>query len=107
MGVLYLLGIIALAGAGPCVHATPLQASFSSCLSSYNAVGDSNQMKVNGVYANYVKGSEAVQQGLAGDGNDVLRVDLFGVAGSEVIGYDNNTNKLGESKDGHAFGQCS
>jgi hypothetical protein len=92
-----LLGILALvASAGRFANATPLHASFSSCLSSYNAAPASQQMKVDGVYANYVKGPEAIQQGLVGGGNDVLRVDLVGVAASEVAGYNNDTNKLGE-----------
>lgn len=92
-----LLGILAIVTrAGSFVHATPLQATFSSCIDNYDAVAESERMQVDGVYANYVKGSEAVRQGLVGDGNDVLRVDLVGRAGSEVKGYDNATNKLGK-----------
>lgn len=78
------------------VGATPLSASFSSCLGSYNAASDDARMTVTDVFANLVSGVEASRQGLIGEGHDVLRVDLVGSVGSTVIGYDNTTNKLGK-----------
>jgi hypothetical protein len=80
------------------VNATPLQASFSSCLGSYNAANDAQRMVVDSVLANFVDGRQATEQGLIGGGHDVLRVDLVGTVGSEVQGYDNTTNKLGTSR---------
>ncbi|WWC89514.1 uncharacterized protein L201_004438 [Kwoniella dendrophila CBS 6074] len=75
--------------------ATPLQPSFSSCLSSYSPVAaGQNRMNITNVYAEIVSAVEAKQLGLAGDGHKVLRMDLIGVVGSEVSGYDNDTNKL-------------
>lgn len=53
-------------------------------------------MNVTNIYANVVPGSEAARLKLVGNGHNVLRVDLIGVTGQEVLGYDNNTNKLGE-----------
>ncbi|OCF74818.1 membrane protein [Kwoniella mangroviensis CBS 8886] len=75
--------------------ATPLQAKFSSCLSSYSPIAaGQNQMNVSDVYAQIVPADEARELGLTGDGHKVLRVDLTGVVGAEVSGYDNDTNKL-------------
>ena len=54
-------------------------------------------MVVSDVFANLVSGQEAQREGLIGDGHDVLRVDLVGTVGSDIAGYDNGTNKLGES----------
>ncbi|OCF36726.1 membrane protein [Kwoniella heveanensis CBS 569] len=75
--------------------ATPLQPTFSSCLSSFSPVAQSqNQLNVSNVYASIVSAKEATEQGLVGNGHKVLRVDLVGTVGAEVIGYDNTTNKL-------------
>nr|XP_019046138.1 membrane protein [Kwoniella bestiolae CBS 10118]OCF25068.1 membrane protein [Kwoniella bestiolae CBS 10118] len=75
--------------------ATPLQAKFSSCLSSYSPVAASqNRMNVTEVFAQIVPADQARELGLTGDGHRVLRVDLVGVVGAEVSGYDNDTNKL-------------
>ncbi|WVQ99284.1 hypothetical protein IAU59_006416 [Kwoniella sp. CBS 9459] len=75
--------------------ATPLQPTFSSCLSSFSPVAQAqNQLDVTNVYASIVSAKEAAEQGLAGSGHKVLRVDLVGTVGAEVIGYDNTTNKL-------------
>ncbi|WVF71606.1 hypothetical protein IAT40_006414 [Kwoniella sp. CBS 6097] len=75
--------------------ATPLQPTFSSCLSSYSPVAQTqNQLDVTNVYASIVSGKDATAQGLAGNGHKVLRVDLVGTVGAEVVGYDNTTNKL-------------
>jgi hypothetical protein len=78
--------------------ATPLQASFTSCLDSYlpNAPFE-NQLRVENVFANLVDGRRAAGLGLIGDGSDVLRVDVLGVTASVVNGYDNATDKLGMS----------
>ncbi|WWC61710.1 uncharacterized protein I303_104295 [Kwoniella dejecticola CBS 10117] len=78
-----------------CALATPLQAQFSSCLSQYSPIAAAqNRMNVTNAYAEIIPRAEANQLGLATDGHRVLRVDLVGVVGSEVSGYDNVTNKL-------------
>lgn len=80
-----------------CALATPLQPTFSSCLSSYPPVAPaSSQLDITNIYANLVPGTQASQLGLVGGGHDVLRVDLIGTTGAEVLGYDNGTNKLGQ-----------
>lgn len=77
--------------------ATPFQPIFTSCLSSYPPVAPgTNQLNITTILANLVPGAEASRLGLIGGGANVLRVDLIGVTGSEVEGYDNTTNKLGE-----------
>lgn len=76
--------------------AAPLQATFSSCESNYNAAAGINRLNVSSVYADLVPGYRAAQLGLAGEGSDVLRVDVFGTVGSTVVGFDESTNKLGE-----------
>lgn len=77
--------------------ATPLQATFTNCESYYNAAAGINRLNVSAVYANLVPGSRAAQLNLAGDGSDVLRVDLVGSLGAEMLGFDETTNKLGRS----------
>lgn len=79
------------------VKGTPLSATYSSCLSGWNAAPINEQMVFDGVYALIVPGSEAARQGLIGDGHDVLRVDLMGTVGTQIDGYNNATNKLGMS----------
>jgi hypothetical protein len=79
------------------VRATPYAAAYSSCISNFNAAAPGDRMNLSAVYANLVDGGQAKQLGLIGDGTDVLRVDLIGTAGSEIVGYANDTNKLGAS----------
>jgi hypothetical protein len=79
------------------VSAAPLQPTFTPCHSYYNPAAGINRLNVSNVYANLVSGSRAVQLGLPGDGSDVLRVDLVGVLGSPMLGFDESTNKLGMS----------
>ncbi|WVQ82236.1 hypothetical protein IAT38_004364 [Cryptococcus sp. DSM 104549] len=75
--------------------ASPLQPKFTSCLSSFSPVAaGSNLLNVTDVYAEIIPGAKAAQLGLLGDGHDVLRLDLIGVTGAELAGYDNDTNKL-------------
>lgn len=93
--MLYFLAAIAVLFAAV-AQAAPLQPTFSSCESNYNAAAGIEQLNVTGVYANLVPGYRAAELGLAGEGSDVLRVDLVGVVGSQVIGFDESTNKLGE-----------
>ncbi|KAK8864265.1 hypothetical protein IAR55_001511 [Kwoniella newhampshirensis] len=78
-----------------CILATPLEPTFSSCLSSFSPVAaGASLLNITNVYAAIVSGEEARQQGLTGDAHAVLRVDLVGVTGAELVGYDNTTNKL-------------
>ncbi|WVR07175.1 hypothetical protein IAU60_004216 [Kwoniella sp. DSM 27419] len=87
-----LLSFLLLAGL---VQATPLQPTFSSCLSSYSPVALSgNRLDVTDVYAAIVSAEESAEQGLQGSGHPALRLDLIGTVGAEVVGYDNTTNKL-------------
>lgn len=102
-----LLAGIALSYLASVVQATPYQATFTSCLSSYNAAGTDDQMVVSAVYANLVGGREAVEQGLIGGGNDVLRVDVIGETGNDVQGYNNATNKLGTSEKSVLSSTCN
>ena len=77
--------------------ATPLRPTFSSCLDSYSPQApESARLVVSDVLANIVPADEAREEGLQGDGVQVLRINLMGDAGSELVGYDNATNKLGE-----------
>ena len=78
------------------ILATPFQPTFSSCLSSYPAIPGASQINVTNVYANLVSADEASKLGLSGDGHNVLRMNLIGVTGQEIVGYDNSTNKLGK-----------
>lgn len=80
----------------PGISATPLQPSFSPCESYYNPAPGINRFNVSNVYATIVPGRRATQLGLPGDGVDVLRVDLIGNVGAELLGYDETTNKLGK-----------
>lgn len=76
--------------------ASPLQASFSSCESYYNLA--SAQLDVSDVYAAIVPKARAAELGLAGGGSqDVLRLNVFGSATDTIVGYSNDTNKLGAS----------
>ncbi|WVQ77186.1 hypothetical protein IAR50_006869 [Cryptococcus sp. DSM 104548] len=75
--------------------ATPLQPSFSSCLLETSPIAAAeNLLDVSDVYASLVPGTAAKELGLVGNGRDVLRLDLVGVTGSVLNGYDNTTNKL-------------
>ena len=81
------------------VIATPLEPTFSSCLSSYSPVAPvASQLNVTAIYANLVAGIDASRLGLTGGGHNVLRVDLIGTTGEEVLGYNGTTNKLGKPK---------
>ncbi|WRT66219.1 uncharacterized protein IL334_003172 [Kwoniella shivajii] len=74
---------------------TPLKPTFTSCLSSYSPIAaGQDRLNVTDIYAEILPGDEAKRLGLTGDGHRVLRIDLVGVVGSEVTGYDNVTNKL-------------
>lgn len=88
-----LIGLMSLQALG-----TPLQPTLSSCIGSYDAANVESRLNVTSAYANIVNGDEASRQGLIGGGNDVLRVDLVGLVGQEIAGYDNETNKLGEQQ---------
>lgn len=76
-------------------RAALLQPTFSSCENYYATASGINRLNVSDIYAEIIPGSQAAPLGLTGEGADVLRLDLIGVVGSEVIGYDNGTNKLG------------
>ncbi|WVO16355.1 hypothetical protein L204_104030 [Cryptococcus depauperatus] len=76
-------------------QAAPLQPTFSSCLTADSHIAASkNLLNVTQIFAELVPGKEAAKLGLVGDGHDVLRLDLIGVTGAELAGYDNDTNKL-------------
>jgi hypothetical protein len=77
------------------ITAQPLQVSFDSCASGYTQA--SARLNVSDVFAVIVPGDEAQQLGLAGDGQDVLRLNIFGQATDTILGYSNDTNKLGTS----------
>jgi hypothetical protein len=51
---------------------------------------------ISDVLANIVPAEEASEEGLQGNGVSVLRINLIGETGSELVGYNNDTNKLGE-----------
>lgn len=76
--------------------ATPLRADFWTCETNYNQGPESGRLTVSDVYGVFVHGDRAKELGLPGDGRDVLRVNVFGRANGEIIGYQNDTNKLGE-----------
>lgn len=77
--------------------ATPLRPTFSSCLSSYSPQApEAARLSVSDVYATIVSEDEASEEGLQGNGVQVLRINLLGETSSELVGYDNDTNKLGE-----------
>jgi hypothetical protein len=76
--------------------ATPLQPSYSSCLTSYTPRSSgADLVDITNVFANLVSAAEASKLGLTGSGHDVLRVDLIGSTGNQISGYDETTNKLG------------
>jgi hypothetical protein len=81
----------------PGILASPLQPTFSLCESFYNPAPGISRFNVSNVYATLVSGERATQLGLPGNGVDVLRVDLIGNVGAELLGYDETTNKLGKS----------
>ena len=56
------------------------------------------QLNISAIYANLIDGSDASKLGLTGGGHNVLRVDLIGTTGEEVLGYNGTTNKLGKRK---------
>ncbi len=86
------------------VTSTPLQPTFSSCLSSFPPVASGpGLLDVTNIYANLVTGAEASKLGLVGGGHEVLRVDLIGITGEEILGYDNSTNKLGEREQSYSI----
>ena len=86
------LGILLL----PRTTATPLRPTFTSCLNSYQPVApEAEQLRINDVLATVVTGQEASEEGLQGDGVQVLRIDLVGESASVLEGYNNDTNKLG------------
>ena len=91
--LLVLFALIVSAGA------SPLQPAFSSCLSSYPPVAaGSSRLNVTSIYANLASSSDASRLGLVSNGDRVLRIDVIGVTGEEVEGYNNDTNKLGEER---------
>lgn len=93
------LGLVAILVLSFCstARAALLQPSYRSCLSSYSPIASGNGLlNVTGVYAELVSAQEAAKIGLEQGTQGVLRVDLIGVTGEEVVGYDNTTNKLGE-----------
>lgn len=80
----------------PCTLATPLRPTFSSCLGSFSPQApESDRLDINDVFATIVSAQEADEEGLQGDGVQVLRLNLFGETQSTLEGYDNSTNKLG------------
>lgn len=90
---MFLFALLGLLGAA---QATPLQPTFSSCLSSYSPVAStSSRLDVQSVFANLVSGDESYRLGLQGGDVPTLRIDLVGVTGERIEGYDNETNKLG------------
>ena len=81
----------------PIVHSTPLRPTLSSCLDQFSPIAsESARVLVNDAFANLVSANDAKEQGLVEDGQSVLRVDLVGSAGQDIVGYDNVTNKLGK-----------
>lgn len=77
--------------------ATPLRPTFTSCLDSYAPQApESARLVVNDVLASIVSAEEANEEGLQGDGVQVLRINLIGETATDLLGYDNATNKLGE-----------
>jgi len=80
----------------PLVCSTPLSPAYSSCMSSYTPRASGQALlNVSNVFANLVPATQATLLGLDGGGHSVLRVDIIGETGTELSGYDNNTNKLG------------
>jgi hypothetical protein len=77
--------------------AEPLRPTFTSCLNSYPPVApESARLNVTDVLASIVSNQEAAREGLQGNGVQVLRINLLGQTASELQGYNNDTNKLGE-----------
>lgn len=77
--------------------ATPLRPTFSSCLNSYAPQApESARLAISDVLAKIVSSDEASEEGLQGNGAQVLRINLLGETQSELLGYDNATNKLGK-----------
>jgi hypothetical protein len=93
------LGLVAILVLSFCstARAALLQPSYRSCLSSYSPIASGNGLlNITGVYAELVSAQEAAKIGLQQGTQGVLRVDLIGVTGEELVGYDNTTNKLGK-----------
>jgi hypothetical protein len=90
------VGIAALLACQTSVLATPLRADFWPCDTNYNQGPESGRLTVDDVYATFVEGGQARELGLPGDGRNVLRLNVFGRANGEILGYQNDTNKLGE-----------
>ncbi|RSH82219.1 hypothetical protein EHS25_005929 [Saitozyma podzolica] len=91
------LGLVAILVLSFCstARAALLQPSYRSCLSSYSPIASGNGLlNITGVYAELVSAQEAAKIGLQQGTQGVLRVDLIGVTGEELVGYDNTTNKL-------------
>lgn len=77
--------------------AEPLRPTITSCLNSYPPVApESARLSVTDVLASIVSNQEAAREGLQGNGVQVLRINLLGQTASELQGYNNDTNKLGE-----------
>jgi hypothetical protein len=101
-----LLAILVLSLCSSTARAALLQPSYRSCLSSYSPIASGiGLLNVTGVYAELVSAQEAAKIGLQQGTQGVLRVDLIGVTGEEVVGYDNITNKLGRCFSVVAWGQ--
>jgi hypothetical protein len=75
------------------VWAEPLQASFSRCSSKATA---SSSLVVSSVFADLLSRERADELGLIAGGDKVLRLDVYGDVGQDLVGFNNETEKLGE-----------
>lgn len=75
------------------VWAEPLQASFSRCSSKATT---SSSLVVSSVFADLLSRERADELGLIAGGDKVLRLDVYGDVGQDLVGFNNETEKLGE-----------
>lgn len=89
--------LLALAAATQLASATIYEADFSNCMKEYQPIAsDDLQLKARHVYAEIVPSKDTAARGL-NDSHDTLRLDVIGTLASSLIGYNETTNRVGES----------
>lgn len=88
--------LLALASAARLAAASIYVADFANCLGDYDHIAPSDmQLKARHVYAEIVPSKDTVTRGFSDD-HDTLRLDVIGSIASELNGYNETNNRVGE-----------